>query len=38
MGAGIVARQPMTIDWIQAGIATVLVIAGAAILLRRANR
>ena len=38
MGAGIVARQPMAIDWIEAGIAAVLVIAGAAVLLRRTDR
>jgi hypothetical protein len=37
MGAGILARQPMTIDWIQAGVATVLVVAGTAVLLRRAR-
>jgi hypothetical protein len=38
LGAGILARQPMTIDWIQAGIATVLVVAGVAILARRTAR
>jgi len=37
MGAGILARQPMTIDWIQAGVATILVVAGTAVLLRRAR-
>jgi len=35
LGAGILARQPMTVDWIQAGIATVLVVAGTAMLVHR---
>ena len=35
MGLAFAARQPMAIDWIQAGVALVLVVAGAAMVLRR---
>jgi hypothetical protein len=37
IGTAIAARQPGAIDWIQAGVASVLIIAGVAVVLRRSR-
>ena len=38
IGLAFAARQPMALDWIQAGVALFLVVAGAAMVLRRQAR